>query len=571
VYRRSGGSGPYVRLTNPATRYPNFADLDVENGETYTYVLRSLDADGQPGPDSAPVAATPSSGLPDAFLDLLQETAFRYFWEEANAANGLVKDRSTASSPSSIAAVGFGLSAYTVAIDRGYITRAEGVERVLTTLEFFATCPQSPAEGNNACGYRGFFYHFLNMQTGLRAGNSELSTIDTALLLGGVLHVREYFDGADADEVQIRALADQIYERVEWDWAAPRPPLVALGWRPDSGFIGIDWRGYNEAMILYILALGSPTHPLPAAAWAAWAATYDNDWGTFYGYTYLSFPPLFGHQYSHVWVDFRGIQDAYMRERSIELGEPIDYFENSRRATLAQRAYSIVNPFNHPNYGPNEWGLTASDDPFGYRAHGAPPPQSDNGTITPTAPGGSTPFAPEETITALRTFYREYRNELWGRYGFRDAYNIREDWFATDVLGIDQGPILLMIENLRTETIWDVAMQNEAILLGLDRAGFEETATDAAPDAAPLVLALDVFPNPFARRAVVRFTTPTAGPVRLRVYDLLGRHIATLADGVHPVGAHPVAWPAADLASGVYVLQLEAGGEVRTRRVTLVR
>ncbi len=564
VYRQAAPDLPFERLTAVPTQVRNYADLRAENGATYTYVLRSLGPGNVPGPDSAPLAAGAQAGVFDPYLDLVAEKAFDYFWEEANPANGLIKDRSTSGSASSIAAVGMGLSAITVGIDRGWITREEGRERVRTALNFFWTCPQSTA-ATNVCGYKGFFYHFLNMQTGHRAGTTELSTIDTALLLGGVLHAKEYFTGDDTDESTIRALADSIYYRVDWPWASPRAPLVSHGWRPESGYIGNDWNGYNEAMIVYLLGLGSPTFPLASAAWDAWTDGYDNQWGTFYGYTFLSFPPLFGHQYSHLWFDFRGIQDDYMRERGI------DYFENSRRATLANRAYCAANPGNFPNYSANEWGLTASDDPFGYRAHGAPPAQSDNGTITPTAPGGSIAFTPEESREALRTFYLNYRPRLWAAYGLLDAYNIRENWFGDDFLGIDQGPIVMMIENLRTESIWDAFMANQDVQRGLERAGFEETIVGVEDDGVLLELALDAFPNPFARRATIRFTTPASGAVRLTVYDLLGRRIATLADGELPAGTHPVEWRTGGLASGIYVLRLEADGAVRTRRITLVR
>jgi hypothetical protein len=557
----------FEKLTDVPTTVPHFADLDAQNGQAYTYILRSVDVDGVQGPDSEPVSEVPQAGLSDAFLDLLQETAFAFFWEEANPNNGLIRDRSRLTSASSIAAVGFGLSAITVAIDKGWITREAGRERVLTTLRYFATCPQDGASAGS-CGYRGFFYHFLNMETGLRAGTTELSTIDTALLLGGVLDAGVYFDGEHEDEGRIRSLAETIYERVEWDWASPRAPLVSHGWRPESGFIGNDWNGYNEAMILYILALGSPTFPMPPASWEAWTSGYGNQWGTFYGYTYLSFPPLFGHQYSHVWIDFRDIHDAYMRTRGI------DYFENSRRATLANRAYAIANPNRYPNYGPNEWGLTASDDPFGYRAHGAPPPQSDNGTITPTAAGGSYAFTPEESAIAMRTFYRRYRAELWGEYGFRDAYNIRENWFATDVLGIDQGPILLMIENGRTEAIWERFMTIEAIQQGLEQAGFEgPIIEDVEPESEipsePVLLGS--YPNPFSEHTAIHFTLPQPAVVTLTVYDVRGRAVATLVDDHLPAGTHtaPVdgtAWP-----SGVYFYTLRVGDVVERGSLLRIR
>ncbi len=568
VYRQLPGE-PFVRLTESLVRYDHFADLTAPNGVEATYVLRSTEANGLrdpiQGPDSESVQAEAVAGAPDPYIDLTARLAFDYFWEEANPANGLVKDRSTAGSASSIAAVGFGLSAITVGADRGYVTRAQAVARTLATLEFFASCPQSDA-ASGVCGYRGFFYHFLDMQTGMRRGTTELSTIDTALLLGGVLHAARYYDGAGDDEARIRTLADQIWRRVEWDWATPRDPLVALGWRPESGFIGFDWRGYNEAMILYVLGLGSPTHPLDAGAWDGWTSTYSGDWGTFYGYTFLSFPPLFGHQYSHVWIDFRNMQDDYMR------GKGITYFENSRRATLASRAYAVANPGRFPNYSAEEWGLTASDDPFGYRAHGAPPAQADNGTLTPTAAGGSYAFTPDLSREALRTFYARYYARLWGPYGLRDAYNVEENWFASDYLGIDQGPILLMIENDRTGAIWDSFMTHPDVRQGLMRAGFDvpAVAEEGAPE--PDVLTLDLpAPNPSAGPVRLRYTTPVAGPVRLSVHDVLGREVAVLVDDERPAGADALTWDAGAVASGVYVVRLTSGGAVQSRTVVVTR
>jgi len=236
------------------------------------------------------------------------------------------------------------------------------------------------------------------------------------------------------------------------------------GWTPETGFLPYDWGGYNEAMILYLLALGSPTFPISPEAWTAWTSSYA--WQTHYGQAFIVFPPLFGHQYSHVWIDFRGIQDAYMRTKGL------DYFENSRRATLANRAYAIANPRGWADYGENVWGLTASDIPSSYRARGAPPPESDDGTITPTAVAGSVAFTPRESLAALRYMYATYRTQLWGPYGFKDAFNPTQKWFASDYLAIDQGPIVLMIENYRTGRIWQVFMQHAAIQRGLERAGF---------------------------------------------------------------------------------------------------
>jgi hypothetical protein len=373
---------------------------------------------------------------------------------------------------------------------------------VLTTLRFFWNAPQGP-QPTGVTGYKGFFYHFLDMETGLRFRQVELSTIDTALLLAGALTCREYFDRADAGDVEVRALADSLYRRVDWRWAMAGRPLVSMGWHPEpglrnhdaNGFILSDWRGYMEAMLLYVLALGSPTYPLDGAVWAEWAKTYE--WDTFHGQEFVQFAPLFGHQYSHVWVDFRGVRDAYMR------GRGIDYFENSRRATLSQRAYAIANPGGWRDYSADVWGLTASDGPLDgaltidgrerrfhtYWARGAGKDEiNDDGTIVPTAAGGSVPFAPEVAIPALLTMRRRYGDDLFSRYGFLDAFNptLRDPgprlqhgrivpgrfWVDGDYLGIDQGPILAMVENFRSDFVWRTMRKSPYVVRGLCRAGF---------------------------------------------------------------------------------------------------
>ncbi|MGZ3484915.1 MAG: glucoamylase family protein, partial [Gemmatimonadaceae bacterium] len=272
-----------------------------------------------------PSALTPRQS---AFLDTLERRTFNWFWERSDPNNGLTPDRWPSNSFSSIAAVGFALTAYPVGVERGYVSRADAAQRTLNTLRFMYTAPQS-AQATNVTGYKGFFYHFLDMQTGFRFQQVELSTIDTSLLIAGVLFCQSYFTGADGTESAIRAYADSLYLRIDWAWAVHTPPVVSMGWHPEDGFINSDWKGYDEAMIVYVLALGSPTHSIDPAAWTEWSKTYN--WATFYGQTHVNFAPLFGHQYSHVWIDFRGIQDAFMR------GKGIDYFENSRRATVSQR------------------------------------------------------------------------------------------------------------------------------------------------------------------------------------------------------------------------------------------
>ena len=430
----------------------------------------------------------------DPFLDTLESRTFKWFWDTTNPANGLVPDRWPTKSFSSVAAIGFGLTAYVVGVERGYVSRADAAARVRTTLDFLYHAPQGPG-ATGVTGYKGFFYHFLDMNTGLRFQTVELSTIDTSLLLAGVLVCREYFAGANPNETAIRDLADSLYARVDWPWASPDAPIVSMGWTPEKQFIPADWRGYNEAMILYVLALGSPTHPVDPSAWTQWTSGYD--WRTYYGQAHVNFAPLFGHQYSHLWIDFRGIQDAYMR------GRGIDYFENSRRATLAQRAYAVDNPNTFRDYGADVWGLTASDGPIDsaltvdgaqrtfhtYWARGAAANEvSDDGTIVPTAAGGAVPFAPEIAIPALKAMRVKYGDPLFGQYGFVDAFNptYRDAsrraqmgrvvdgvaWFDTDYLGIDQGPIIAMVENYRTGLIWRLMRQSPYIRRGLQRAGF---------------------------------------------------------------------------------------------------
>ncbi|MDP0499807.1 MAG: glucoamylase family protein [Verrucomicrobiota bacterium JB022] len=428
------------------------------------------------------------------FLDDVQERTFNWFWENTHPESGLVPDRAPTESFSSIAAVGFGLTTIPIGIERGFITREEGLERVLATLRFFDQAPQGPEPRGNT-GHKGFYYHFLDMENGERYLEVELSTIDTALFILGALFCQSYFDGPEQAEVEIRQLAETLYRRVEWDWALVRPSLMCMGWMPETGFIPADYEGYNEAMFLYLLALASPTHPIPEDSWERFVWSYH--WADFNQVEHVAFAPMFGHQYTQSWIDMRGIQDTYMRSRGI------DYFENSRRAAHAQRNYAIQNPLGWRDYGPNIWGLTACDGPadvlleykgrmrmfFTYRARGAGADYTtDDGTIAPTAAAGSIAFAPEIVIPALQEMQQRYGEHVYTEHGFVDAFNPSFDfadrelqnghiveglgWFGKDHLGIDQGPIVLMIENYRSGFVWEVMRRNPHIVRGLQRAGF---------------------------------------------------------------------------------------------------
>lgn len=434
-------------------------------------------------PKSSDPAETEVFSLPE-----LKARTFQFFWQTADSQYFQIPDRYPTHPFSSIAATGFGLGSYLVGIENGYITRDQGAERVLATLDALWNLPQGP-EPAGVSGHKGFFYHFLTMDRAERFKEVELSTIDTGLLMAGVLAAQSYFDGEHATEAQIRALADSLYLRVEWDWAMQPDGYMSMGWHPERGFIPARWKGYNEAMVLLIMAMGSPTHPIGDSAWARWCDTYQ--WEDFHQ-PHLNFSPLFGHQYSHMFVDFRGIQDAYMREKGS------DYFENSRIATLANRDYAIRNPRGFAGYGPRQWGLTACDGPghgygmvngdsvefWGYSARGASALHiRDDGTLSPTAVGGSIPFAPDTCLATLAYMWDTHYDNLIGKYGFKDAYNLSYPgrWFDFEYLGIDQGPILIMAENHETELLWTVMKRNPYIRRGLERAGFTGGWLDDSP------------------------------------------------------------------------------------------
>ncbi|MGH8021989.1 MAG: glucoamylase family protein, partial [Limisphaerales bacterium] len=472
VYRSTSLAGPFTRLNKSLLTALGYCDLAVIDGTTYYYQITAVNASSQASPPSATVSTVPEPfASDDAFMDYVEEANFDFYWYTANPANGLVPDHTTDGapdgSPCSIFAVGLGLTAIGIGVDHGWITRAEGAARVLTTLNTFWNGPQGTNE-TGEIGYQGWFYHFLDMNTATRSGSSELSSIDTTFLLAGILYAKQYFDGTNSTETSIQTMAGSIFNRVNWRWFAPDIPgtnAVRMGWLPETGFSTYgDWKGYNEGMLIYLLGMGASSGALPAACWNYWTSGYD--WGNYYGESFVIFPPLYGHEYSHCWVDFRHIGDAYMN------GENSTYFENSHRAALAQQAYCIADPGGWRGYGADIWGLTASDDPSGYFVHGAPPDDHDNGTISPTAVGGAMSFAPEIALPTLKTFYSEGRAKVWTAFGFVDAFNFSANWFDTQELGIDQGPILIMIENYRNQKVWQTFMQNPEIQRGLEQAGF---------------------------------------------------------------------------------------------------
>jgi hypothetical protein len=416
----------------------------------------------------------------ERLLDRLLRASFAYFPDQVNSVNGLVADSNRPGWPCSIAATGMALGAWVVGVERGYITRAKAAAWTLAALRFFSSSKQGPEA--DATGHRGFYYHFLNMETGARAWKCELSTIDTGILLAGMLVAAQFFDRDVPHEREIRELAEALYRRADWRWAQDGGEALTHGWKPESGFLRYRWLGYDEALALYALALGSPTHPLPPTSYRAWAATYR--WKRVYGYEYLYAGPLFIHQYSHLVIDFRGIQDAFMREKGI------DYFENSRRATLIQQEYAVRNPLGFAGYHQLHWGLTACDGPgpatllvdgierrfYDYIARGVPF-GPDDGTIAPWAAVASLPFAPEVVLPTIWHFH-DIGLDRTCPYGFVTTYNPTfptgspPGWNSRWNYGLNQGPLVLMVENHRSGLIWELMCRCPDLSVGLRRAGF---------------------------------------------------------------------------------------------------
>jgi len=430
-----------------------------------------------------PLADRGLDGKPsDEELGWLQFTTLLYYLHETNPDNGLVRDKTEPSAPASIAAVGMAMATMPVVVERGVISREFAAKITVKRLRYLIECPQGPEP--DASGYKGFFYHFLDIETGRRVWECELSTVDSAFLFAGALTAGAYFDRDTAAESEIRRIATELYERADWQWACDGGTTLTHGWRPENGFIPHRWQGYDEGLLLYILALGSPTHPLPPESFAAYTATYD--WKDIHGRELLYSGPLFTHQLSHMWVDFRGIRDAFMRKHDS------DYFENSRRAVLVQQDYAIRNPMNFKGYGKYCWGFTACDGPgwlkrrvdgverefFDYYARGAPF-GPDDGTVAPWVVIASLPFAPEIVVPTVRNFaLMNFRAR--GRYGTKPSFNPSfpvDDspsgfWVSPYHFGIDQGPVALMIENYRSGLIWSIMRRCAPVVAGLSRAGF---------------------------------------------------------------------------------------------------
>jgi hypothetical protein len=424
----------------------------------------------------------------EAMLERLQRAAFGYFVETMNPANGLVPDTSRANSPVSIAVVGFALSTYPAAVERGWMERGEAVRRSLLALRFFRDSDQSGSP--TATGYKGFYYHFLDIQSGKRVWRSELSMIDSALLFAGMLTAATYFDGSDADETALREVADMLYRRVDWRWSQDGAETIYQGWKPESGYLHYGWEGYSEGILLYALALGSPTHPISTDCYAGWTSTYQ--WENLYDQDFLYAGPLFVHHFSHAWLDLRGIRDPFMREKNS------DYFENSRRAVIVQRRYAQLNPHEFVGYDRNCWGLSACDGPtddqpdvdneprrlFGYAARGVPY-GPDDGTLSPPSVLTSVPFEPDLALATLRNMLFRHPqiltdDRLATSFNASLVDSNGQAWISPGHYGLDQGVVFMMIENHRSGWFWQLLHGCRYLRDGLQLAGFDGGWLDQA-------------------------------------------------------------------------------------------
>jgi hypothetical protein len=387
----------------------------------------------------------------DALLATVARETFDFFWHEASPNTGLILDRNAPNAAASIASVGFGLAAIPVAVERGWITHDAGYERAHLAISTFVN--------GGVQGEHGFFYHFVDVETGQRRWNSEVSSIDTALLVAGALVAGQYFEGTE-----VQQLANTLYENVEWDWMMSTGSVPRMGWLPERGFLRESWDHFDESLILYVLALGSPTHPIPASTWDFWRRPVNAE----DEYIYLPGEPLFVYQFPLAFVNLRNMEDAYA-----------NYWNNAVMACERNRQFAFDRSDRYQTYRNGVWGLSASDGPFGYRAYGAYERNHD-GTVAPYASIACLPFTPEYSFEGMRALLNTYGSRVWREYGFVSAINADEDWYSREHIGIDQGDILLMISNVQDGAVWQLFMSHPRVQVGLDAMGFVESAGDYA-------------------------------------------------------------------------------------------
>ncbi len=537
------------------TNYMDFTGFNGGQSANFSYFVEALATNGDILSTTDTVAVTVAPLSDDALMDMVQRYTFRYFWDFGHPVSGMARERNTSGDVVTSGGTGFGVMAMLVAAERGYITRQQALDRLLTMTSFL----------ENADRFHGAFSHWLNGATGTVVPFSQYDNggdlVETAFLMEGLLCARQYFDQTTADEQLLREKITGLWEAVEWDWYRKNNSnLLYWHWSPNFGWqMNLPIRGYNEALIIYLLAIASPTHPVPASLWqTGWAGGNYTNGQTYYGYKLDVGPakggPLFFAHYSYMGFDPRGIKDPYT-----------NYYTHNKRHSLINRQYCIVNPEGHQGYSADCWGLTASDDPLvGYLAH-EPTGPGDNGTITPTAALSSMPYTPVESMAALKYFYRTQGEKLWGPMGFFDAFNLDQNWYASSTLAIDQGPIICMIENYRSRLLWDLFMSSPEIQPALDAIGFVPDAS-ATTEGTEEGLDWLVFPNPTDEALTVEFVLDKTQAVSLSVFNAQGvllRNI--LEEKKFSAGFVSEQVSLANLPTGPYFLVLKFDAQTTTK------
>jgi hypothetical protein len=568
IYKWNGSEFTYYNSRPAAKNY--FSDYNLNIGYTGYYKISAYDQSGNESPLSDSVSAVTHIMSNEEFLDMVQRATFRYFWNYAHPVSGLTRERLGSGETVTIGGSGFGVMAILVGIERGFISRQEGIDRMLVILNFLNT---------QADRFHGAFSHWLNGTTGEVIPFSQYDDggdlVETSFMVQGLLAARQFFDQPASDEAEIRDIITQIWENVEWSWyrRTPTSNFLYWHWSPNYGWqMNFRLIGYNETMITYLLAIASPDYSVPwILYYFGWASSNDYHVNEdYYGYhLWVGDPyggPLFFAHYSFLGFDPRYKKDIYC-----------NYFYNNRNHTLINRAYCIDNPLEHTGYGPDNWGLTASDDPWGYLAH--EPFTTDNGTITPTAAISSMPYTPEESISALKNFYRSYPTQLWGEYGFKDAFNLDQNWFSNSYLAIDQGPIIVMIENYRSQLLWNKFMANSEIPAMLDSIGFVPDTSTGIGNNERISNDFKIignYPNPFNPSTTIVFTLPGTEKTEINIYNILGEHILKLADREFNTGKNKVVWDGRDRSgdtvdSGVYFYTIKSGDRTQTGKMVFLK
>ncbi|MEO8231973.1 MAG: glucoamylase family protein [Ignavibacteriota bacterium] len=565
IYKWNGND--YAFYTNVA-KEKSYLTLNVGVlGISYSFKVSAYDLTGNESALSDSVDAETHTMTDEEFLDMVQRSTFRYFYDYGHPVSGLARERFGSGETVTSGGSGFGLMALLVGVERGYISREQGVERMLKILNFLK---------NNADKFHGAFSHWLNGSTGAVIPFGQYDNggdlVETSFMIQGVLTVRQYFNQANTNEEQIRNLCTQIWEGVEWSWyrRTSFSNYLYWHWSPNYGWqINFKLIGWMETMITYMLGIASPTYSVPASLFHdGWASSNYTNSNSFYGFRLWVGPnyggPLFFAHYSFLGFDPRNKKDAYC-----------NYFLNNKNHTLINRAYCIANPHNHTGYGPNNWGLTASDEPNGYGAHA--PYNNDNGTITPTAAISSMPYTPTESIEALKNFYRTYGSNVWGEYGFKDAFNPGQNWFASSYIAIDQGPIIVMIENYRSSLLWNNFMANPEIQPMLDSIDFVPDSITSVDDDIPAVKdfkLLGNYPNPFNPSTRIVFDLAKRENVSIEIFNQLGEKVNEIFNGEISSGRNEVTWNGLNaenksVSSGIYIYRINTADKILSGKMIL--